>query len=258
MSKLDEILEYKKREVARKKDELDLKKLRERITPRFDTRSLAKAIKPASGVGLIAEIKKASPSAGVIREDFRPTQLARDYESGGANALSVLTDEPYFQGHLRYLLQARSAVGIPCLRKDFVVDEYQIWEARLAEADAVLLIVAALSREELVRFMGAAREAALETLVEVHDEKELEIAIEIGAPIIGVNNRNLKTFTVDLAVTECLVPKIPKDRIVVSESGIFTLADVARVRKAGCHAILVGESLMRQADVTEATRSLLR
>lgn len=258
MNKLEEILISKKREVAQKIAKLTLDQLRERIPDRLDRRSFSAALRRSDGVALIAEIKKASPSAGIIRADFEPTRLARAYEEGGADALSVLTDTPYFQGQLRYLPQARAACSLPCLRKDFIVDEYQIWEARLAEADAILLIVAALSKEELVQFSAIAREAELDTLVEVHDEKELEVALEIGAPVIGVNNRNLSSFTVDLAVTERLAKKIPPDRTLVSESGILTHDDLKRVAQAGAHAILVGESLMRQSDVTIAARTLLR
>ena len=257
MNRLDEILAYKRREVAEKARLLDLDKLRERITPRSDPRSLGRALKRDGEIALLAEIKRASPSAGGIRQDFEVTSIARAYEQGGAHALSVLTDERFFQGHLKYLLQARAATHLPCLRKDFVVDEYQIWEARLADADAVLLIVAALKAEELFRFIHAAREAELETLVEVHDERELGIALEAGAQIIGINNRNLQTFKIDLKVTELLAPRAPKDRILVSESGIATVEDVHRVRACGVHAILVGESLMRQTDLAGAVRTLL-
>jgi indole-3-glycerol phosphate synthase len=257
VKKLDDILAYKRQEVQKKIEELDLKKLRERITPRFDKRSFQKVLRRSDRTALIAEIKKASPSAGVIREDFRPTQLARSYEQGGADALSILTDTRFFQGELKYLLQARSAVSLPCLRKDFMVHEYQIWEARLAEADAILLIVAALKREELIQFQNVAAEAELDVLVEVHDEKELDVALDIGAPIIGINNRNLQTFKTDLATTELLSSKIPKEVTFVSESGINTAEDVKRMRACGAHAVLVGESLMRQPDVEEAARKLM-
>jgi indole-3-glycerol phosphate synthase len=257
MNRLDEILRFKRREVEKKKAELDLPKLKERITSRVDLRSFRRALQIPGKVALIAEIKRASPSAGIIRSDFQPTVLARAYEQGGAHALSILTDEKFFQGHLKYLLQARSVTKVPCLRKDFVVDEYQIWEARLAEADAVLLIVAALKKEELLHFQDVAQDADLDVLVEVHDERELEIALEINAPVIGINNRNLQTFEVDLATTEKLASKIPKGHIVVSESGIHSSSDLKRVQAAGAHAVLVGESLMRQPDVETAVRNLL-
>jgi indole-3-glycerol phosphate synthase len=257
MNRLDEILKHKRDEVERKKQALDPDKLRERITPRIDPRSFIKSLRRDSGVSLIAEIKRASPSAGLIREDFNVTALARGYERGGARALSILTDERFFQGQLKFVLQARSATSLPCLRKDFIVDEYQIWEARLAEADAALLIVAALKKDEVSRFRRTAQEAGLDVLVEVHDEKELEVALESGATIIGINNRNLQTFQVDLKTTEQLAPRISRDRTIVSESGIAKPDDVRRVRDAGVHAILVGESLMRQADVEAAVRKLL-
>ncbi len=257
MNKLDEILAHKRREVAKRKGEVDLLKLRERITPRFDKRPFLAALRQDGEMALIAEIKRASPSAGIIRKDFKPTELARAYEQGGAHALSILTDEKFFQGKLKFLLQARSAVGIPCLRKDFIIDEYQIWEARLAEADAILLIVAALKKEDLSRLMHVAAEAEVDVLVEIHDEHELDVALEIEAPVIGINNRNLQTFHVDLAVTEKLAPRIPKDRTIVSESGIHTHADLQRLRACGSHAVLVGESLMRQNDVAQAVRMLL-
>jgi indole-3-glycerol phosphate synthase len=257
MKKLDDILTYKRQEVQKKMAELDLKQLRERITSRFDQRSFQQALRRTDGVALIAEIKRASPSAGLIRKDFQPTFLARGYEKGGADALSVLTDIRFFQGELKYLLQARSATSLPCLRKDFIVNEYQIWEARLAEADAVLLIVAALKRDELVHFMDIAHEAELDTLVEVHDEEELKIALDIGAPVIGINNRNLQTFQTDLATTEKLAAQIPKEVTFVSESGIHTHDDVKRMKACGAHAVLVGESLMRQPDVEQAARTLM-
>ncbi len=257
MNRLDEILAYKRREVQKRMQEIDLAKLRERITPRSDRRSFKNAVKRKDGVALIAEIKRASPSAGMIREDFQPTALARAYENGGAHALSVLTDEHFFQGHLKHVLQARSVTSLPCLRKDFVVDEYQIWEARLAEADAVLLIVAALQKKELQCLLGIAKKVELDALVEVHNQSELDIALEVGAFIIGINNRDLQTFHVNLAITEELASKIPKDRIIVSESGIHDAKDVQRVRNSGVDAVLVGESLMRQSDVEAATKALL-
>ncbi len=258
MNKLDEILAQKRLEVARRKADLSLAQLQERITPRSDKRSFHKALRRNNEVALIAEIKRASPSAGVIRHDFKPTEIARAYERGGAHALSILTDEKFFQGKLKFLPQARAAVSLPCLRKDFMVAPYQIWEARLAEADAILLIVAALKKQELMDFMKVAEEADLEVLVEIHDERELEVALEIQAPIIGINNRNLKTFQVDLAVTEKLTPKIPKTCTVVSESGILAPSDLQRVLACGAHAVLVGESLMRQTDITEAVKTLLK
>ncbi len=257
MNYLEKILAYKHREIQERIQELNLVKLREKISSRLNPRSFSKAIKQKDGVTLIAEIKKASPSAGMIREDFQPSSLARAYEKGGAHALSILTDQHFFQGHLEHIPQARSVTSLPCLRKDFILDEYQVWEARLVEADAILLIVAALSTEKLLHLMKVAQEAELDVLMEVHDERELDVALEVNAPIIGINNRNLQTFQVDLKTTEKLAPKIPNDRIIVSESGIHTSNDVQRIRDYGAHAILVGESLLRQLDVEAAVRKLL-
>lgn len=257
MNHLDKILVSKRCEVEKKRSELDLAHLRDRITPRADPRSFSGAIRLKDRMALIAEIKRASPSAGVIREDFEPSTLARAYERGGAHALSILTDEPFFQGKLKYLLQARCSTSLPCLRKDFIIDEYQIWEARLADADAILLIVAALTPQELLRLIQIASEAEVETLVEVHNDRELDIALEAGAPILGINNRDLQTFQVDLGVTERLAAKIPLDRLIISESGIHTPEDVRKVQACGVHGVLVGESLMRQADVESAVRMLM-
>ncbi len=257
MNRLDEILVHKRREVEQRRLELDLTQLRARMMPHTDPRSFSQALRQKDAMALIAEIKWASPSAGILRKDFDPSALAQAYERGGAHALSVLTDERFFHGKLKDLLQARSATSIPCLRKDFVIDEYQIWEGRLANADAILLIVAALKREELARFIQITTETGMDALVEAHDERELDIALEVGANIVGINNRNLQTFEVDLAVTERLAPKIPRDRMIVSESGIRTAVDIRRLRACGVHAILVGESLMRQTDIESATRKLM-
>jgi indole-3-glycerol phosphate synthase len=257
MNFLEKILERKRAEVAERSAAVPLSELRARPDPRGQARPFAAALRASRGLALIAEIKKASPSAGTIRPDFDPAALAAAYDRGGASALSVLTDEPFFQGRLDYLRAARAAARLPCLRKDFIVSEYQVWEARAAGADAILLIVAALLRRELVALLDAARAAVLDVLVEVHDERELEAALQVDAPLIGINNRNLKTFKVDLAVTETLAPRVPRDRIVVSESGLGRAEHLRRVRDAGASAVLVGESLMRRADVEEATRELV-
>ncbi len=219
------------------------------------TRGFARAL-AAPGMSLIAEVKKASPSRGVIRADFHPTEIAQAYERADARAISVLTDEKYFQGKLAYLEEVRAACGLPLLRKDFIIHPAQIFEA-VGRADAVLLIVAALAPATLAEFLALAAGCGLDTLVEVHDRAELEIALEAGAPVIGINNRDLRTFTIDLRTTFALLPFIPADRVVVSESGVKTAADVTALREAGVHAVLVGESLMSKPDIAAAVRELL-
>jgi indole-3-glycerol phosphate synthase len=211
----------------------------------------------ATGTGLIAEIKKASPSQGTIRQDFDAAALARAYESGGATCLSVLTDAPYFQGADDHLIQARAAVLLPVLRKDFMVDPYQIAESRALGADCVLLILAALSDDEAGELEDAAQNFAMDVLVEVHDEAELERAAGLKSRLIGINNRNLKTLDVDIATTERLAGRVAPGSIIVSESGISTAADLGRLRGAGASCFLVGSVLMRSGDVEAATRALL-
>ena len=256
---LDEILDHKRREVARAKTLRPIEAVAQAARETTEaTRGFRRALAEAPAPAVIAEIKRRSPSKGEIRADFDPVECARAYGEGGAVAISVLTDEHYFGGHLSFLGKVRAVVDRPLLRKDFVVDPYQIDEARVAGADAVLLIVSALSQESLVALQDYARSLTLDVLVEVHDEAELERAVQAGADLIGINNRDLKTFVTDLAVTERLAPKLPEDVLVVAESGIFTPQDVARLAAVGARAFLVGESLMRQPDVTGALRALRR
>ncbi|MBI5687660.1 MAG: indole-3-glycerol phosphate synthase TrpC [Verrucomicrobia bacterium] len=256
MTILDTIIARKRVEVAALQPRAtELKRL---ATERNERRDFAAALRRADGrVALIAEVKKASPSAGVIRPDFDPVAIARDYERGSASCLSVLTDEKFFQGHLDYLRHIREAVKLPLLRKDFIVDDLQIHEAVAAGADCVLLIVACLEQEALMNLLRAVAECRLDALVEVHDEAELDRALEANARIIGVNNRNLKTFKVDLATTERLAKRMPAGKTLVAESGIHTRADVERLARCGANAILVGESLMRSGDIPAKVRELI-
>ncbi len=209
------------------------------------------------GIAVIAELKKASPSKGLIRADFRPAELAHELEAGGAAALSVLTDEPFFQGSLNYLREASSHTSLPCLRKDFIIDEFQIVEARANRADAILLIVAALTQKELVELADVARGHELDVLCEAHDDEELQRALDAGCDLIGINNRNLKTFQVDLNTALRLAEKMPDSCVRVAESGIHNGQDLARLRDAGYDAFLIGESLMKEKRPGEALKVLL-
>ena len=257
MSILDEILEHKRAELVRARRRTPPERLADQVgAVSRPVRSLRRALLEAPSPRVIAEIKRRSPSKGELRADFDPQAIAKAYADGGAAAISVLTDERFFGGHLDFLRQVRAVVDLPLLRKDFLIDEYQVDEARVAGADAVLLIVAALSAERLVALLERAEARGLDALVEVHDEGELATALAAGARLVGINNRDLRTFEVDLATTETLAPRVGAGRVVVAESGIFTRADLHRVEAAGAHAGLVGEALMRTPDPGEALRAL--
>ena len=260
MNKLEEICATKRKEVAARKPARSLADLDTAAGAQTAPRGFRAALEHAqqAGFGLIAEIKKASPSKGLIREDFHPASHARAYAAGGAACLSVLTDAPYFQGHEDYLVEARAACELPVLRKDFMVDPWQVAEARAIGADAILIIVAALDDGAMGEIEAAAIERGMDVLVEVRDEAEMERAARLRSRLIGVNNRDLKTFTTDLAVTERLSRLAPEGTLLVGESGIGTHADCLRLAGSDVHSFLVGESLMRQADVEAATRTLLR
>lgn len=251
---LEKILARKAQEIEERSRRLPLAQLSRQVEAAPAVRGFVGAIRARLATGrpaVIAEIKRASPSQGLLRADFRPAEIARSYERHGATCLSVLTDAGFFQGSDEHLKEARAACSLPVLRKDFTVDAYQVYEARVAGADCILLIVAALGDARLRELAALAHELGMDVLVETHDEHELERALALGTPMIGVNNRNLHTFEVRLDTTLELLPKIPRDRIAVTESGILTPADVARLRAHGVHAFLVGEAFMKAADPGE-------
>ena len=257
--KLAEICATKREEVTARQALATIGDLDRRAADASGPRGFEAALrtKAANGYGLIAEIKKASPSKGLIRPDFRPAEHALAYQHGGAACLSVLTDAPYFQGHEDYLMDARAACALPVLRKDFMVDPWQVAEARAIGADAILIIVAALDDALMAEIEAAALERGMDVLVEVHNEEEMARAARLRSRLIGVNNRDLKTFRTDLGTTERLAPLAPEGTLLVGESGINSHADVQRLADAGVRCLLVGESLMRQVDVEAATRELL-
>lgn len=257
---LKEIGESKRVEISAAKQILPEPEIRRRAESAQPARGFEAAIRAKIEAGqpaLIAEVKKASPSKGLIRESFDPAEIARSYQRGGAACLSVLTDAPFFQGGRNDLVAARAAVDLPVLRKDFLFEPYQVWEARAWGADCVLIIMAAVDDAVARDLEAAAIESGLDVLIEVHDEAELERALELRSALIGINNRDLHTFETTLATCERLAPRVPDDRIIVGESGIFAPADISRLGKVGIHAFLVGESLMRQEDIAMATSFLL-
>ena len=260
MSILAKICADKKDHIQKCKNRISINDLLDKSKQASQPRGFANALRAARAdgrYGLIAEVKKASPSKGLIREDFNPPILAKAYEDGGATCISVLTDIPYFQGADEYLVEARAAVSLPALRKDFMLDPYQVVEARALGSDCILLIMAALTDAQAQELEAAAFELGMDVLIEVHDAIELERTSILKSPLIGINNRNLKTLEVNIATTEELSSGLPENCIAISESGLYTPADLARMEKAGCGCFLVGESLMRQDDVAQAVRQLL-
>ncbi|MBI3398639.1 MAG: indole-3-glycerol phosphate synthase TrpC [Deltaproteobacteria bacterium] len=256
---LEKIVANKKEELTRLKADFPVKGLIQGLKMRIKqlppTRDFAKAVK-GKGIKIIAEVKKASPSKGVIRKDFKPVEIARIYEANGAAAISVLTEEKHFHGHIDYLREIKDAVSLPILRKDFIFDEYQIYESRAAGADAILLIAAILEKEEIDNFLYLSSSLAMDCVVEVHNEDELKKVLSTNAKLIGINNRDLKTFKADIKNTLNLITKVPKGRVIISESGINSYHDIDMLKRAGAHIFLVGEAVMREKDMGRKLREL--
>jgi len=253
---LDKIHAFKLKEVTENKELVSIESLKEKCNNVPEAIKSGTVLKRENKIKFIAEVKKASPSAGIIREDFNYIDIAKEYEAGGASAISVLTDKEFFKGDLKYLSEIKETVSLPALRKDFIIDPYQIYEARAAGADLVLLIARILNKEEINAFLALSHELGMECLVEVHDNDELETVLETEAAIIGINNRNLDTFETNLETTLQLRHRIPEGKIIVSESGIKTRADVLVLEEAGVDAILIGETLMRSRDISQKIKEL--
>ncbi len=253
---LDDIVMSKQAEVEAAKTRLPFDDLKSRLMSHLAERSFRKAVTVPDKLSLVAELKRKSPSKGMLRERFDPVHLAQSLQEAGAAALSVLTDEPYFGGHLDFLRDAKQFTEVPVLRKDFIIDPYQVYEAAFYGADAVLLIVRVLAEEHLVDCLQAADRLGVDALVEVHSEDELKVALGVGAGVIGINHRDLRTFTIDQNLSERLLPRIPAGKTVVAESGIQTAADVQRMKRLGVHAVLVGEALMTAPDPSAKVKEL--
>jgi len=255
---LDDIIANKTVEVKESKNSLPLELIIEQIKDALPSRNFFNAIKPDGKLKIISEVKHASPSKGVFRDDFDPVQIAKSYSRGGASAISVLTDEKYFRGSLTYLKNIRAEVDTPLLRKDFIIDPYQVYEARLFGADAILLIVAALDQSILKELLDLTRQLDMNAIVEIHDEAELQRALDAGSRIIGINNRDLRTFDVDLNVSINLSKKVPADKIVVAESGISSIEDIDRLMGEGVHVFLIGETFMKAPDPGLKLKELIK
>lgn len=253
---LEKIVSYKRIKIEKEKKSFSIDRVLSSIDTSNYTRSFKKAFANKKGLSIIAEVKKASPSKGVIKKDFSPLDIAKSYSTNRADAISVLTEDRFFQGNNDYLNLVRSITSVPLLRKDFIIDPYQIYQSRLLGADAILLIVSILSKKQLVEFKNIAKSLELECLVEVHNESELEMALETDSEIIGINNRDLKTFKTNLTVTENLIKYIPKSKIVISESGINTKSDMEFLQGLGVKGVLVGESLMRAKSINDKFKEL--
>jgi len=254
---LTKIIEEKKKEIEIAKEKLPLDKIRKQLTVLPSSRGFRQAISKEHEISLIAELKKASPSSGMLRRDFDPTKIAQVYRAYGAKALSILTDEKFFQGKPAYVDTVRKEVYLPILRKDFILDKYQVYESKLLGADAILLIADLLSRSELFQFLEICKNLAMDAVVEIHNEEDLHKSLSVDSQIIGINNRNLHTFEVHLEVTSNLVRSIPEDKTIISESGIKTYEDVMFLKSLGVDAVLIGETFMRSDDIGSKVREIM-